>query len=480
MPMKTIHKIVLNKAIKDPIFAKEVFSKLPSTSFDGDGSMLYHIIKQYYQTNSEILDENTFATLVENKYVSRNKTEEEITKALETATNLYNVVEEKDRNKVMSNEIAKFVKRELSLDTLQKALVDGSFEDEDKLDKLSRDLKEISILDVTGESDSTFLDFFNDTERKKELYKNMRRNAYPTGLKALDDILDGGGLGKGEVMMIIALTGYGKTNIATQLAVNTVKNGRNALYITLEEKIDRMSMRLESNLTGFNSKMFYDEVGQLKEDLYDKVQERYKNQQLFGELFISKHNPQQVTIDMLEQIIVDTKIRKGINIDQVVIDYPALMKLPGSMSDTYEAEGILFEEIRALAQKYSFVCVTLEQANRGAWNADVVNASNIEGSKRKLNACELVLSLNRTREEFEHGFLRLHVDKNRNPRPGIKQPEFLPFRVDKQNFIIRDINEKEAGELNDLLNQGSGYESKFDGYTKAVDNVSNLNSKIGG
>lgn len=308
----------------------------------------------------------------------------------------------------------------------------------------------------------------------------MRRNAYPTGLKALDDILDGGGLGKGEVMMIIALTGYGKTNIATQLAVNTVKNGRNALYITLEEKIDRMSMRLESNLTGFNSKMFYDEVGQLKEDLYDKVQERYKNQQLFGELFISKHNPQQVTIDMLEQIIVDTKIRKGINIDQVVIDYPALMKLPGSMSDTHEAEGILFEEIRALAQKYSFVCVTLEQANRGAWNADVVNASNIEGSKRKLNACELVLSLNRTREEFEHGFLRLHVDKNRNPRPGIKQPEFLPFRVDKQNFIIRDINEKEAGELNDLLNQGSGYESKFDGYTKAVDNVSNLNSKIGG
>ena len=98
-------------------------------------------------------------------------------------------------------------------------------------------------------------------------------------------------MGRGEVALIIAGTGQGKSSIAVQTATNYVKQGLNVLYVTLEEKLERMAVRLESNLLGAHLTDFYDEHEMINEDLIRAAGESYKASEDLGNLYISKHNP---------------------------------------------------------------------------------------------------------------------------------------------------------------------------------------------
>lgn len=478
--MGKIHKIILNKTLTDPEFAKEVASKLPPSSFDNDvHKQLFSIIKRHYITNNQPLDESSLVTLVEDNMYKRNKSEEEVNKHIEEATSLYEIPEP-DNGEVIEDQIKRFVRRTLTIKTLKETIGGNkSLEDEEVLTDLAEELKQIAVIDTTGNEDENFLDFFKDTDKKFEMYKNLKKTTKSTGFNTIDGLLDGGGLSRGEMMLIIAQSGKGKTTAAIQMANNAVKKGMNTLYITLEEQIERVTSRIESNLIGTNIGNFKDDYEQMDRNMFDSIQDLYKQQPNLGQLFISKHNPQEVTIEKLEQLVVDTMFKKGLNIDYVVIDYPALMKNQiSSGEDKYEAEGALFEKIRGLASKYKFICTTLAQTNRTAWAADVVTAENVEGAKRIVNACELILTINRTQKEYENGFIRFHISKIRNPRSGIIIPELIGLKVEQDGYVIRDCTETESSEHQRILKEDEGEEPKKDPFTKATEKVDNINNMI--
>jgi replicative DNA helicase len=60
------------------------------------------------------------------------------------------------------------------------------------------------------------------------------RNPIPTGIKGLDEIMDGG-LSKGELAVILAPFGVGKTTMMTKLANTAMKTGYNVLQIFFED-----------------------------------------------------------------------------------------------------------------------------------------------------------------------------------------------------------------------------------------------------
>lgn len=267
------------------------------------------------------------------------------------------------------------------------------------------------------------------------------------------------------------------TTIAVQAATNYVNQGMNVLYVTLEEKLERISVRLESNLLGAHMTDFYDENEMINEDLIRAAGDMYKDNDDLGNLYISKHSPREVSIEKLEQVIINTKLRKGLDVDFVVIDYPALMNVPGK-NKTHEEQGELFERIRGLAQKYNFIALTLAQTNRTAWSADVETLNNIEGGFMVANACELVLTVNRTQEEYEEGFFRMHIDKvrNRSTRPI---PNMLSFAVDTKGYRMRATSPQEQDKHLNILKQ-AGREDEVDGFAAANKTTDKINEKLQG
>lgn len=279
------------------------------------------------------------------------------------------------------------------------------------------------------------------------------------------------------------------TTWAVNQARNYVVRGLNVLYVPLEEKIDRMIVRFEQLLSQ-QSKNSILVDGELNEQLYDQIQQAYgagKEQLNWGNLWIRKYKPQELTPSGLSQLISDVMIRKGQQIDVVIIDYPDLMKNPHSSGGNGESDagGKLYEDIRSIAQEYDFVCWTLSQLNRASYGQEVKNAGAIEGSKRKMNAVELIFTLNQTPEEFQSGFIRAYVDKLRN-NSGVAYDKMLYFKVIPETMTIRDETQEERMAHANLLEQTM--EVARDNYKKennftpkdAQSKINNLNAQLAG
>jgi len=64
-----------------------------------------------------------------------------------------------------------------------------------------------------------------------------------TGIKGLDEVLNGG-LPKGRTVLVVGSPGSGKTTFAMQFLVGGVKAGETGLYVSLDEKPDRVKSDL--------------------------------------------------------------------------------------------------------------------------------------------------------------------------------------------------------------------------------------------
>lgn len=198
------------RALKDPIFAKNVFKKLPTISFEEEPRYkdLAIMINRYYQTQDKFLDENTFLTLAEEKLSKQRKTLEEQESYFDTIHGLYSIDDYDQNDEIISDSIQKYVRTTLATATLRDAISKNALSEPGVVEKLADDLKQIGVLDVGGKN-STLFDFFEDVEQKKEQLNSITSSKQRTGFMAIDYVADGG-LAFGEMGLINASSGGGK------------------------------------------------------------------------------------------------------------------------------------------------------------------------------------------------------------------------------------------------------------------------------
>nr|DAN11128.1 MAG TPA: DnaB-like replicative helicase [Herelleviridae sp.] len=474
---KKIKEVILHKSMQDINFAKEVLTGLPGKLFSSESDEMHYIytaIKRMVSTASNISNDS-LVVKIEN-IMSRNKEDDEkVTDTLDYLNDLYTVKVD-DSDESLNNEMEKYIKTEMSKDVLTKFIIENKQEDSDNLTELVQKLKEIEVQDIAGNG-GEFLDFFEDRDKKEELLSHIATSKYSTGYSSIDEQIEGG-IARGEVGLIIAPTGRGKSLMASNLAKNYVRSGLNVLYVALEEKMDRMVLRAEQQMFGVNKSDLLDKNMQLNKDLYNKLQDIYKQRKSFlGNLYFSKHMPGQVTPNQLEQIIVNTTIRKDVHIDVVIIDYPHLMRNPYiKYHSESDAGGKLFEDIRRLSQQYGFVCWTLAQTNRTAYGSDVITSEHVEGSRKIVNAVEVSLAVNQKDEEFKNGYLRLYLDKVRNSSNTGER--FVHLKVEPTKMRVRDESEEEYLEHQQILT-GNDNEDKSR-FKEKDDKITQLNNSFGG
>lgn len=429
-----IQKQVLRKAIESPIFSKEVLPKAPLSIFENNEiyKEVSNIIKRYYQTNSSVLTEEALLTLTETKLDRMKKDSEEQRKYFNAINELYNVRNSHD-DEVIDEKIEGYVKKHMRMELLKKAAM--NLENEAFMEKMENELKEIMLLDVSGKKQE-IINVIDDAEHKRQALITIHQNTMSTGFKAIDD-LNGGGLAKGELGLIVALSGTGKTMFLTNFATNYTKLKQNVLYIALEELENRMILRFEQSMLRQNKSDILT-GGALNETRFNQLQDFYKkNREKFGNLFFARYSPNSVTPAKIEQLISDVMLRQGVHLDAVIVDYPDLLRNPHATGDVAEDGGRLFEEMRRIAQDYNVVMWTASQMNRTAYNALIRTSEHMEGAHRKKNAAELVLTVNQTPEEFEAGYIRLYADKVRNPPEGAYD-KMIGLRVVGSAMTIRD------------------------------------------
>jgi len=292
---------------------------------------------------------------------------------------------------------------------------------------------------AVGLPSSSGHDFFEDAEAR---FVKVNRLVCPTGLSRLDarDVLRGG-LGRGEMGVVTANTGVGKSHWLVAMGANAMRAGKNVLHYTFELTEHAVGLRYDSNLCGVPS----NDVQDRKEE----VLKQYEEMEL-GRLIIKEYptgSASSITIrNHLEKLML-----KGFAPSVIIIDYADIMRSTKSYDSLRHELKLIYEELRNLAMDLNVPVWTASQANRDSANSDIVGLENMSEAYGKAMVADVVISLSRKAMEKSTGAGRLFIAKNRAGKDGL----VFPIHIDtsKSKFEIMDDT---ALTLDEAVHQSNG------------------------
>jgi replicative DNA helicase len=281
-------------------------------------------------------------------------------------------------------------------------------------------------------------DYLKDFEKRFEI---KARNPITTGWQDIDDLCRGG-LGKGELGVVIAPTGAGKSMALVHLGAQAIKLGKTVVHYTLELADTVTASRYDSCIT----KIPLSDLHSFKEEIYEQVQD------MEGTLIVKEYPTKSASTRSLRTHLEKLRMRDIIP-DMIIIDYGDLLRpISGKNEKRHELESI-YEEMRGLAQEFNCTCWTASQTNRSGLNAEVITMESISEAFNKCFVADFIFSLSRTVEDKQSNTGRLFVAKNRNGPDGLVFPinmqtanvhiEILPSTGAEQSMLTS----KEQGEV---------------------------------
>ena len=279
-------------------------------------------------------------------------------------------------------------------------------------------------------------DYFVDFE---ERFKLKSRNPITTGWKNIDEVSKGG-LGEGELGVVVAPTGAGKSMVLVHLGAQALKAGKNVLHYTLELGDTVVASRYDSAITGVELR----NLSIFKEKIYDEVKD------ITGKLLIKEYPTRSASIQTLKNHIDKLKKRDFIP-DLIIVDYGDLIKPESSKRDEkrHQLETI-YEELRGLAQVCECPLWTASQTNRSGLNAEVITMESISEAFNKCFVADFIFTVSRTVEDKNTNTGRIFIAKNRNGPDGLVYPIFM----DTSNVKIKVLNRTDES-IEDIINKST-------------------------
>lgn len=453
-----IHRRILNKATKEPSFAKFV-TGLELDLFDKSKEYgeVFSALRDYYREHQEPASKDLLETYLSRK-LDRKKVDESEREVFYNTVNEVFTVDESDSkvyDELITNYIGERRTRNAILILAAKDMSTKAINEfEESFKKIKKDASNTGLHELIDFNDSD-----NDA-KVAEYIGEVKKGILPIPLGPYQEAT--GGLAKGEMGIIAASSGQGKSQAMVSLAVEYALSGNNVLYVDLEELTGRKFLRYYKAMMGKFANLFdipkdtlikYVGINSAEATInsgaLSRMREKYtkKTGNKVGNLVFTKYSPHTLTLSGLRQVVENAVMVEGYDIDVIFIDYPDLLKYDISAGESV-AGGLVFEEMRSIAQDYNTIMWTASQLNRSVQNNEIKTGANIEGSYRKTNAAEFLGVLNVSKEEYEQGMGRIFVSKSRNLG---NTGDLVKFKVDTISGLVRSETEQEEAIHDSIL-----------------------------
>lgn len=253
-------------------------------------------------------------------------------------------------------------------------------------------------------------DYLADFE---ERFQIKARNPITTGWKVIDRITHGG-LGSGELGVVIAPTGVGKSMALVHLGAEAIKAGLTVVHYTLELADTVVATRYDSSMTGIP----INEIYNYKNKVHEFVQG------VEGKLIVKEYPTKSATTAMIKNHL-DRLTRRGMSPDMVIVDYGDLLRPVKSQREKRIELESIYEELRGIAQIYELPVWTASQTNRTGINAEVITMEAISEAFNKCFVADFICTMSRTIEDKNNNEGRMFIAKNRNGPDGMVFPMFI-------------------------------------------------------
>jgi len=233
----------------------------------------------------------------------------------------------------------------------------------------------------------------------------------------VNDIMDGG-LGAGELGVIVAPAGIGKSWTLQAIGANALKESKTIVHYTLELNENYVGLRYDSIFTGVTTS----NIKYYKEDVESKISK------LPGKLLIKYFPTKGASVQTLSSHLKQIEL-SGVKPDIVLVDYADIIMPTGHFREKRHAIGGIYEDLRGLAGELEIPIWTASQANRSALEEDIIGADKVAEDYSKVMTADFVMSMSRKVEDKIANTGRFHVIKNRFGIDGITYPSTINTNV---------------------------------------------------
>ena len=254
---------------------------------------------------------------------------------------------------------------------------------------------------------------------RKRLVKDFRKPI--PALPGLDELMSGG-LSVGELGIVLAPTGGGKSMALVRFAIEAIKAGYKVVYYTLELSENVVGQRFDASF----GKIAQDDVWYFP----DYIEERLNEVCPPEADFVIKWFPTKgADINGIAAHLHHLKTAENFEPDLVLLDYADLLKPVTGYTDKRHELTAIFESLRNLAGEFEIPVWTATQTNREAMNKEVVTLNTIGESIGKAQIADVVIGIARPDTKKGIGRATISILKSRLGRDGI----------DKQAIFNTDI-----------------------------------------
>jgi replicative DNA helicase len=396
--------------------------------------------KEFFKELNNIIDQNMFTDSTLKMYVGLMKEYYEREEAVPSYTMMGIALNEKAHNPIeqeIYNETLKKIEGTSSEGVEYIRTLAGKFFKQQNIVKTAN-----SILKIAGDGDTSkyeeCVELLNQAlnQGTKENFGNSvfddigetlsddYRTAIPTGIGKVDEALEGG-LGKGELGVIIGSSSFGKTSMTTAMASHAATykcpqnnfKGYKVLQIVFEDRIKQIQRKHLGRITGIEAKDLSKPgiIEQVREQL-----EKYEDKDmLMNNLKIVRFPSGELTATHLQRYIKKL-INNGFKPDLTIVDYfECLSHLgDGHNSNEYEKEGKTMRKLESMAGELDMALWIPTQGTKDSVNLELVTMDKAGGSFKKIQIAHIVMSIARTMEDIEANRATIALLKNRAGKSG--------------------------------------------------------------
>jgi replicative DNA helicase len=231
------------------------------------------------------------------------------------------------------------------------------------------------------------------------------------GIPGIDRLMKGG-LAKGEIGVILAPTGVGKTTLMTKIANTAFNMGYNVIQIFFEDNPKIIQRKHFTIWTGIEP----DRLATEKEAVMGKVEE-IKNT-MSNKLILKKLPSDTVTMNEIKNQI-RKMVADGTPIDMVTLDYIDCVVPENTRNDEWKAEGSVMRHFEAMCHEMNLVGWTATQGNRSSISSEVVTTDQMGGSIKKAQVGHVIISVAKTLQQKELKLATIAITKSRIGSDGV-------------------------------------------------------------
>ena len=243
-----------------------------------------------------------------------------------------------------------------------------------------------------------------------ETLSDENRSPIPTGIDTLDKALHGG-IGHGELGVIIAPSGAGKTSLTTSFANTAACNGFKVLQIFFEDKVSQIRRKHIGKLTGIEScDLSLEDNRELAKQILANTP---WHEQLAENLRMVRFPTGEITAQFIENYI-NKQINMGFKPDLVIVDYFECLKyLQDKTSSEWTQEGVTMRKFESMANKLNIAFWIPVQGSRESISSEVVTMDKGGGSLKKIQIAHILISIARTQDDVANNRATFALLKNR-------------------------------------------------------------------